>query len=981
MESVGFKDIKWTPKLLSLLTYVSYQAGDYIYWEDEKIKKPRMYVVLKGTVHLLSDKRPNIVQQREVCEDETFGEWSMVAEDVARTENAVVTSSRVILIAINADAYEMFKGVRTKQVLFDATATILLRDKDLQAPAPRMRSEINLLQANFEGRKLAFLEAIGPRLLQHLCAHVKMVHVQQGEILVREGDKGHCLYLVLSGDMGIFKAKREDEETRDETSKESMPDAPPAATNSCTPSDRADAALFLTHAAPGSATLPGDGNKHVEILAADACVGNQVLQDLVANTLARVFVQRSMVAAIYASPHTSHTVRSIGFEERASIAIPLRMRESTTPSDIGEDVPPVRRTFMCLPPNVCAQVNPELQANETKILQTRQKSALKRYRSVIRQLTPVPRAGTSEMESPLKAPHSDDVDFQDDQYVPIDELGVCVAQFGEGACLGEWALLRKDTRAASCVALTNLYLLCVSKKTYNAVLVSSRETLVNKELAVNILTLRTDPEERTADDVRVLDSLIANNDFFKKYHFDIRTHICKHMAYVTYRAGDILCTQGDVVAAFLLILRGDVGLYVRKADTKKEGHEGHEEDVDDNTGEKKNSEAEVAQTAGEEIGRENTMNRYGTFVCNLGVGQTFGERGLDKHSEQSATVRAETNVELIRLSKHSYEMIMSSQRMESDVRQRAIEALKISPDKRNPKELSDLQEFLGTVAFFRRYPQRIVAEICKHVIYWECKINRILFQQGENSEHFFLILTGTVGVYMTSKSSMVGSLSQSHYSASGVSFRDAKRASPGGLKAQMEGDVVKAENDHQVTHAGNRRCLTAAKKSASMAISTRGVYDEKRVLEKQAIVSPLSMPLKERVRMLHFNKTVKKSQHRDHVDRDVGFAEELDPEEVEEDDEESDLEWMGILENEAKHEIKTKDEAGTTINMQGCRAELHAGRCFGETGLLEKEKRNATIRTHTAVELLVLTKNAFEHLLSVDFSVSSKTKSPSSVPS
>jgi CRP-like cAMP-binding protein len=58
-------------------------------------------------------------------------------------------------------------------------------------------------------RQVPFLEPLEDFQLEHLIKRGKHVTLQTGEVLFRKGDLGHCMYVILSGQVSIYLEAKE----------------------------------------------------------------------------------------------------------------------------------------------------------------------------------------------------------------------------------------------------------------------------------------------------------------------------------------------------------------------------------------------------------------------------------------------------------------------------------------------------------------------------------------------------------------------------------------------------------------------------------------------------------------------------------------------------------------------------------------------------------------------------------------------------
>ena len=87
-----------------------------------------------------------------------------------------------------------------------------------------------------------------------------------------------------------------------------------------------------------------------------------------------------------------------------------------------------------------------------------------------------------------------------------------------------------------------------------------------------------------------------------------------------------------------------------------------------------------------------------------------------------------------------------SHRVDAIRRERLIEILK-NKGSRTAQDISLLMDVVGQNKLFATLTEYAQKEICKNMTYLFVKRDRILLREGDESNHYYMILRGCVGVY------------------------------------------------------------------------------------------------------------------------------------------------------------------------------------------------------------------------------------------
>lgn len=149
-------------------------------------------------------------------------------------------------------------------------------------------------------------------------------------------------------------------------------------------------------------------------------------------------------------------------------------------------------------------------------------------------------------------------------------------------------------------------------------------------------------------------------------------------------------------------------------------------------------------------------------------GMHFGERALDHDEPRGATVVCVMHTELITVSKAIYVSVLKDRETEaslSSTRQDkagskayVCKALATSRDQRTKKEIEHIAEYLLTkLPFFANFnldSRMELARVAEYISIWG---KQILFKQGQTGKAFYVVLTGSVEVWVMSPAELAAS--------------------------------------------------------------------------------------------------------------------------------------------------------------------------------------------------------------------------------
>jgi CRP-like cAMP-binding protein len=252
----------------------------------------------------------------------------------------------------------------------------------------------------------------------------------------------------------------------------------------------------------------------------------------------------------------------------------------------------------------------------------------------------------------------------------------------------------------------------------------------NNEQLIHVL-LKT-PENRSYDDLLVLKGFMLRTEFMHKNLAGIvnpkqMNDLCRQLGLETYSSGDTVFNQGDIGDKVFILLDGACDLIVRYR---------------------------IDLTQGESEIREKFIKTYRER------GSYFGERALQFDEPRSGTVIASAYTSLITVSKNSYIAVIKEARLDSanevvasaeqlGTKESVITVLSKMRDKRSNQELDAVAGYLyRRIPFFQRFTMPQLIELCRVAETVSVWGRSILFKQGSIGQAFYVVLTGTVEVWV-----------------------------------------------------------------------------------------------------------------------------------------------------------------------------------------------------------------------------------------
>jgi len=321
------------------------------------------------------------------------------------------------------------------------------------------------------------------------------------------------------------------------------------------------------------------------------------------------------------------------------------------------------------------------------------------------------------------------------EYDVRDELGTQVATLGEGVTLGELGLVSDKPRNASAYCNTNCDFLMLPRESFDRVL--------RKYLASDRANLPN-----------LVAPLVRHVPFFKQ---SLRAHLLESvpymMEYTTESKGSVLFWEEDPPGFCYLIITGEVTVWKRNTDAPPaEDTEAIMADINvcklcseigDQLGTMRSSSQKQAILTSP--GRRNNIRRvsalprgsveamdmFGKPVLHLGHGMIFGEQALVNDAPRSATITCRTDCQLLTIERSVFETMLLEDMLKAKVKQLS----------------STVQRLLKEFQMFSDLTPAVLECVPEIVTFITKKKGTVLFEEGDPPGQCFIVLSGEVTVW------------------------------------------------------------------------------------------------------------------------------------------------------------------------------------------------------------------------------------------
>jgi CRP-like cAMP-binding protein len=210
-----------------------------------------------------------------------------------------------------------------------------------------------------------------------------------------------------------------------------------------------------------------------------------------------------------------------------------------------------------------------------------------------------------------------------------------IASLNMGDTFGAESIMSGEKRNASVVARSYCRLFTCTAAQFKFAFDEVKDELTFvPELCINALC--KDPADRTQHDLEELVRLARGSNFLQQFDKDICKEICRCCTYLKAERGTVICNQGDPAEALYIVLQGAVSVHISGPNGKSGPSAG---------GESKDAEKGGQPTDAEEAARlEREQELYGPAICELGLGDAFGEGSMISGQTRKATVISSAKV-------------------------------------------------------------------------------------------------------------------------------------------------------------------------------------------------------------------------------------------------------------------------------------------------------------------------------------------------
>jgi CRP-like cAMP-binding protein len=214
--------------------------------------------------------------------------------------------------------------------------------------------------------------------------------------------------------------------------------------------------------------------------------------------------------------------------------------------------------------------------------------------------------------------------------------------------------------------------------------------------------------------------------------------ICRSMSLESYSIGDVVFNQGDIGDKVYVLLSGSCEVRVKY---------------------------KIDLTQGQSEIREKLIVTYHS-------GQFFGERALQFDEPRSGTVVCTSFTDLVTITKATYVAVLNDARKEAaatpskdqlGTKESVINILSKIREKRTNQELDAVAAYLWRrIPFFQKFTTEQLVELCRVAETVSIWGRSMLFKQGQSGQAFYVILTGTVEVWVQSDNSAASNVAKVH---------------------------------------------------------------------------------------------------------------------------------------------------------------------------------------------------------------------------
>eukprot|EP00736_Rhodelphis_marinus_P001798 Rmarinus@m.3271 len=322
-----------------------------------------------------------------------------------------------------------------------------------------------------------------------------------------------------------------------------------------------------------------------------------------------------------------------------------------------------------------------------------------------------------------------------------DTYGPIVNSLSTGDSFGETALLTDTPRGATVMSIHPSQLVSISKEDYVRVLKNMKQVIYRPELCRRVL--KKPPNERTADDITVLLRLL-DSQFFRDLSAEVKEDLCRVMTLNAVNAREVVYAQGSVGSQLYIVLSGSVAVHKREMSPCGQRKRTSLPEEDDSM--PPQVRRARAMPRGVVLNEDDVVPMLGAAGDVLYSGDCFGDETVVSLEPRPVSVVAREDTEVISIEKKMYHRILK--RMDAFARpDRVKQILQKDRMSRTDDDNQILLRLVQTVTFIAALQPAFRQTLCPIMGYDRFPKGSVVFQEGERSSMFYIILSGNVALH------------------------------------------------------------------------------------------------------------------------------------------------------------------------------------------------------------------------------------------
>ena len=248
---------------------------------------------------------------------------------------------------------------------------------------------------------------------------------------------------------------------------------------------------------------------------------------------------------------------------------------------------------------------------------------------------------------------------------------------------------------------------------------------------------------RSDKDAKTLHQLVKHIKFFDDFPEEAAIELCKVFRYESIPSGGPICKQGDYGDKFYILFTGKARVYRFEDELDALMTRARLENSMDGK-DRRDKEAEPTE-------EEEVVLMYGERCAEMSPPQSFGEVALLRKDVRTATVMADPGTELMALSSFDFDRIIRQLGNVIFMPERVRQILSIPPGERTRDARFILSHLLCRHKFMHRLSKNMVQDLSSNITLQTAEKGEVVFNPGEEALQFYIILTGSIGIYSDDK--------------------------------------------------------------------------------------------------------------------------------------------------------------------------------------------------------------------------------------